>query len=189
MNKIILDITMSLDGFVAGPNVGKEFPMGEGGLRLHDWIFGAETEADKQEAASIQANAGAVIVGGRTYHIAIDGPWGGVTPFAMPAFVVTNDVPEDGREGFSFVPEGIEAALAQAKATAGDKDIWVMGGANMIQQFLKAGLFDEFHLHVAPVVLCDGLKLFENMGTEHIELKNASAVQTPGATHLVLVKP
>jgi dihydrofolate reductase len=182
MRKVILDITMSLDGFIAGPNINPSQPMGENGERLHDWLFGSKTDLDASMMKEFE-NSGAVIVGGKTYHNAIDIAWGGVTPFKMPAFVLTSRVPKP-KEGFTFVPDGIEQALIQARAVAGEKNVWVMGGAHTIQQFLQARLFDELGIHIAPILMGSGTRLFENIGSEKIQFENTQTIKTPGAVHL-----
>ncbi|RED55318.1 dihydrofolate reductase [Cohnella lupini] len=180
MGKVILDITMSLDGFIAGPN------MGEGGLRLHDWIFGAKTSVDEEIMEETVENSGAVIVGGRTYDIAIEEAWGGVSPFLVPAFVVCSEIPKPAKKvpGFTFVTWGIDSAIAHAREVARGKDVWVMGGANIAQQFLRAGLFDELQIHVAPVLFGRGIRLFEQFGNDRIELKSTRVIESPGAVHL-----
>lgn len=182
--KVVLTITMSLDGFIAGPNASPSNPLGDGGSRLHDWIFKTKTDVDAKILQELVETSGAVIVGGRTYHDAIDNAWGGVTPFSVPAVVLTKRVPAEPKKGFSFITEGIEAALAQAKSVAGDKNVWIMGGATIIQQYIKAGLFDELHIDIAPVLFQEGKRLFEQLGTKKIELKSIAAVGTPGAVHL-----
>lgn len=184
MTKIFIDITMSLDGFIAGPDISAENPMGKGGLRLHDWMFGVQTDADKKIGSEQMQNTGAVIIGRRMYETAISGPWGNENPFAAPVFVLTEAAPEQIIDGFTYVSDGIESALAQAKKVAADKNIWITG-ANVSQQFLKAGHVDELHIHIAPVLFTKGTKLFENIGDQHIELKALSCEQTPGATHIV----
>jgi len=183
MRKVILDITMSLDGFIAGTNISPTLPMGKNGIRLHDWLFGSKSDQDAKIISEQVEKSGAVIVGGSTYHIAIDGAWGGETPFTVPAFVLTNNIPMNGKSGFSFVTDGIEKALMLARAAAGEKNVWVMGGANTIQQYLKAGLFDELHIHIAPMLLGNGTRLFEQNGIDLIELENIQTINTEGATH------
>jgi dihydrofolate reductase len=187
LGKIILDITMSLDGFIAGSDISPENPMGKGGEELHNWLFDVKTDADAAFAEGMQ-KSGAVILGGTTYRIGIGEPWGGKSPFDAPAFVLIEEVPQETKPGFTYVTDGIKSALDQAQAVAGDKKIWVMGGANCIQQYLAAGLFDELHIHIAPLILTHGTKLFENIGNEAIRLKADSVVQTPGATHLVYLR-
>ncbi len=177
---------MSLDGYIAGPNMNSKFPMGEGGLRLHDWIFGAKTAVDEVLMEEIVESSGAVILGGRTYDTAIDEAWGGVSPFLVPAFVVCSEVPEQAHRvpGFTFVTGGIASAITLARDVACGKDIWVMGGANIAQQFLRAGLFDEMQIHVAPVLFGRGIRLFEQFGNDRIELISTRVIESPGAAHL-----
>jgi dihydrofolate reductase len=184
MGNVVLDITMSLDGYVAGPRASAQLPLGEGGLRLHDWIFGASGDADKEVIGETVASSGAVIVGGKTYHDAINDAWEGVTPFQVPAFVVTSRVPEIPKSGFSYVTEGIVNAINQAKDTAGHRNVWVMGGANIAQQALNADLVDELNIHIAPVLLGEGVRLFEHIGSDSIELTSSSVIGTSAAVHL-----
>lgn len=184
MGKVVLDITMSLDGFIAGPNVNPELPMGYGGLRLHNWLFGSKTDIDSKVMDETVETSGAVIVGRRTYDVAIDDAWGGVSPFKVPAFVLSKDAPEEMKGKFTFVNDGIESAVKQAKAIAGDNNVWVMGGANVAQQYIKAGLIDELQIHIAPILLGEGTRLFEHIGNEHIELESTRVLDTPGAIHL-----
>ena len=183
MRKVILDITMSLDGFIAGTNISPTLPMGKNGIRLHDWLFGSKSELDAKILSETVEKSGAVIVGGSTYHIAIDGAWGGETPFTVPAFVLTKNIPTQGKSGFTFVPDGIERALMLARAAAGEKNVWIMGGANTIQQYVKAGLYDELHLHLAPLLLGNGTRLFEQNGIGIQELEIIETINTVGATH------
>jgi dihydrofolate reductase len=183
VGKVVLDITMSLDGFVAGPNASTENPLGEGGIRLHDWMFKSQSDADAKVIEETVKSAGAVLVGRRTYDEGIDSGWEGVSPFPAPAFVVSHSVPEKQVEGFIYVTDGIESALKQAQAVAGDKNIWLMGGANLDQQYLKARLVDEIQLHIAPVLFTEGRRLFDHIGSEHIELEKISTIDTPEATH------
>jgi dihydrofolate reductase len=184
MSKIFIDITMSLDGFIAGPDISTENPMGKGGLRLHDWMFGVQTELDQKISGEQMQNTGAVIIGRRMYETAISGPWGNENPFTAPVFVLTEAAPEQKIEGFTYASDGIESALAQAKQVAGNKNIWITG-ANVSQQYLKAGHVDELHIHIAPVLFMQGTRLFENLGEQHIELEAQSCTQTPRATHIV----
>jgi dihydrofolate reductase len=184
MGKVFIGIAMSLDGYIARPNMSKEYPFGVGGEEVYAWQFEKKTDTDAQIVDDLMEATGAVIAGGRTYKLSIDGGWHGVNPFRAPVFVLSQNVPDHVVEGFTFVTDGIESALRQAKAVAGNKDIWVMGGAHVAQQFLKAGLVDELHIHLASVLLGDGLRLFENIGGELIELKLEKVVPTPSATHL-----
>ena len=184
MGKVIVSLTMSLDGFVAGANITPELPMGEGGERLHDWMFDKKTEADDQISSDRMKNSGAVILGNGMYADGVAGPWGGVNPFGLPAFVLAHQVPAKVPDGFTIVTDGIESAFKQAKVAAGNKDIWIAGGADVVQQYLKAGLVDELQISIAPVLFGTGTRLFDHIGTKHIELQNTLNLQTPQATHL-----
>jgi dihydrofolate reductase len=182
MTKVIFDISMSLDGFVTASNVRPEEPMGDGGQRLHEWAFG-EDERNRELLAEAVDAVGAVIAGRRTYDISVpwwgaDGPTG---PARVPMFVVSNSEPEEGV--YTFV-DGIERALEQAKAAAGDQDVAVMGGADIGQQYIRAGLVDEISIHFVPVLFGGGTRMFEHLGSEHIQLETAGVIETPAATHL-----
>jgi dihydrofolate reductase len=186
MTKVIFDISMSLDGFVTASNVRPEEPMGDGGQRLHEWAFG-EDERNRELLAEAVDAVGAVIAGRRTYDISVpwwgaDGPTG---PARVPMFVVSNSEPEEVPEGgvYTFV-DGIERALEQAKAAAGDQDVAVMGGADIGQQYIRAGLVDEISIHFVPVLFGGGTRMFEHLGSEHIQLETAGVIETPAATHL-----
>ena len=187
MSKVIFDISMSLDGFVTASNVRPEEPMGDGGQRLHEWAFG-EDERNRELLAEAVNFVGAVIAGRRTYALSVpwwgaDGPTG---PARVPVFVVTHaepeEVPEEGV--YTFVTDGIESALEQAKMAAGEKDVAVMGGAEIGQQYIGAGLVDEISIHLVPVLLGGGTRMFEHFGSEHIQLESAGVIETPEATHL-----
>jgi dihydrofolate reductase len=184
MGKVFSDITMSLDGFIAGTHITNQQPMGEGGLRLHDWMFKNKSTADAALLDELVETSGAVIVGNRTYITAIDEAWEGVSPFNAPAFVLSHSVPEVVVKGFTFVTNGLESALMQAKSAAGDKNVWVMGGANIIQQYIQAGFIDEITIHIASVLLTGGTRLFEHIGAESIELEQARVIESTGVTHL-----
>jgi dihydrofolate reductase len=186
MTKVIFDISMSLDGFVTASNVRPEEPMGDGGQRLHEWAFG-EDERNRELLAEAVDAVGAVIAGRRTYDISVpwwgaDGPTG---PARVPMFVVSNSEPEEVPEGgvYTFV-DGIERALEQAKAAAGDQDVAVMGGADIGRQYIRAGLVDEISIHFVPVLFGGGTRMFEHLGSEHIQLETAGVIETPAATHL-----
>lgn len=185
MGKTIATITMSLDGYIAGPDIAADNPMGTNGEALHKWLFDGSEDDDKQIMQNIVSNSGAVIVGGRTYQIAIDDAWESNSPFMAPAFVVSSK-PLTVRDGFTLVNEGIESALAKAKITAGEKDVWIMGGANTIRQYLDAGLVDEFHLSVAPILLNSGTPLFIANGKGLSDFEKIRVVNTKHATHLFL---
>lgn len=183
MGKVIAEITMSLDGFIAGPGISSKAPMGANGQFLHEWIFHKATDKDKAMIADIVSNTGAVITGNHTYTTAIDEAWAGASPFEAPTFVVCHGAPEKKVQGFIYVTAGIPEALQLAKQTAGEKNVWIMGGANIIQQYLAAGLIDELHLHIAPILLKQGTRLFENIGSEPVELLKKTITDTPGALH------
>jgi dihydrofolate reductase len=187
MSKVIFDISMSLDGFITAANRTPEEPMGEGGEQLHEWAFSGKDDRNRDILTRGVTGTGAVIAGRRTYDDSIpwwgaDGPTG---PARLPLFVVSHDVPEDIPEGgvYTFV-DGTEAALTGAKTAAGDKNVSVMGGADIAQQFLKAGLLDEIQIHLVPVLFGSGIRLFEHLGDEHIQLETTEVIETAEATHL-----
>jgi dihydrofolate reductase len=184
MNKIVSSITMSLDGFIAGQNITSALPLGENGLLLHNWIFSEATEADKKILSDLVENSGAVILGSRTYHTAIEGAWGGQSPFASPSFVLVNATPVVEKPGFTYVRDGVRAALNQAQQVAQGKDVWVMGGAHVIQQFISENLLDELHIHIVPILLGRGTPLFSHSLSRKIELIRFNTIETKGATHL-----
>ena len=198
MGKVATGLSMSLDGFVAGPNDGPARPLGEGGERLFAWYFSGEIDyrmpgggpAFKLSLASaellreVHPTFGALVTGRRTFDIT--GGWGGNPPLGVPTFVVTHSVPPewvyDGSP-FTFVTDGVASAIDQAKAVAGDKNVGV-GAASIAQQAIKAGLLDEIHIDLVPVLLGAGVRLFEHLGTGPIELERTRAVVAPGVTHL-----
>lgn len=174
---------MSLDGFMAGPNVGVETPMGDGGSRLHEWLFDTASVVDAELAREMSETTGAVVLGRRTFDVGI-GVWGD-TPFPVPCFVLTHR-PHDERieksGTFTFVTD-VETALRRARAAAGEKDVRLMG-AEVSQHFLRAGLVDEIRIQLAPVLLGQGRRLFERLGSECIELERTLARESPHAMHL-----
>ena len=187
MAKVIFDISMSLDGFVTASNVRPEEPLGEGGQRLHEWAFG-EDERNRELLTEAVDAVGAIIAGRGTYDLSVpwwgaDGPTG---PARVPVFVLTHAEPEDAPEGgvYTFVTDGIERALEQAKAAAGEKDVAVMGGAHIGQQYIAAGLVDEISIHLVPVLFGDGTRMFEHLGGEHFQLETAGVIEMPETTHL-----
>jgi dihydrofolate reductase len=198
MGKVRTGHSTSLDGFIAGPNDGPEAPMGEGGERLLGWYFGGDTEyrlpgtemvfkVAPQTAELLRqtrTTTGALVTGRRTFDLTHG--WGGRHPLDVPVFVVTHKAsPEWVSEGspFTFVSDGLQSAVAQAKAAAGDKDVGVIG-ANLVQQCIKAGLLDEIHLDLVPVVLGGGVGLFDRLGTGPIELERIRVIEGAGVTHL-----
>ena len=190
MGRVLLDITMSLDGFVTGPGADLAHGLGVGGEPLHDWIVGDDlTDADREALDRTQAGIGAVLMGRRTFDL-IDGPhgWPGDDPgnTRPPIFVVTSHRPARVRlEGwFEFVSDGIHRALELAQKGAGDKDVMIMGGGHLCRQYLYAGLVDEVRIHVAPIVLGDGTPLFERTTIAPVRLIQRDAAVTPTAVHL-----
>ena len=197
MVNVVADITMSLDGFVAGRNDGVDLPLGEGGERLHEWAYdlaswrephglsGGKTNEDSELLAETFGSAGAVVVGRRMFDHAQG--WGDNPPFHSPVFVLTHEKREpEAKEGgttFTFV-EGVEQAVEQAKAAAGDKNVTIGGGASTIQQCLAAGLVDELEVHIAPLLLGGGRRLFDNLSAEQVELESTRVVSSPVVTHL-----
>jgi dihydrofolate reductase len=189
---------MSLEGFIAGPDDGPGLGLGRGGERLHEWVTGlqswrerhglggGQTNRDTEVLEEAFTNVGAIVVGRRMYENA-EG-WGENPPFHMPVFVLTHHAREklvkDGGTTFTFVTDGIESALNQAKAAAGDKDVSVGGGANTIQQYLGAGLLDELQIHLVPILLGDGIRLFDHFGPAQIELEQTRVIESPNVTHL-----
>jgi dihydrofolate reductase len=209
MAKLVLDITMSLDGFVAGPNQTLEEPLGRGGERLHEWVYGlaswreshglagGEVSVDSDVLEESIAATGAVIMGRRMFSGGAgpwdedpnaDAWWGDEPPFHVPLFVLTHHPrPSEEKTGgttFNFVTDGIEAALEQARAVAGQKNVNIAGGAQVAQQYLKAGLLDEIQIHVAPLLLGDGVRLFADLGDEPPKLECTRVIESPAVTHL-----
>lgn len=190
---------MSLDGYIAGPNAGPEKPLGEGGERLHQWVYrleswrkqhgmeGGQTGRDSEIQEEAFRNVGAVLMGRRMFDEGEE-PWGDNPPFHVPVFVLTHNPREtlvkEGGTTFTFVGEGIESALAQARDAAGDEDIAIAGGASAIRQYLEAGLLDEIQIHLVPVLLGGGTRLFDEFDDEHIELERLRVVDSPTVTHL-----
>jgi dihydrofolate reductase len=190
MTKVLSGITVSVDGYVAGPNDVPGNGLGDGGERLHYWVFGGpwtydnepEGEATGEDAAWLEemtSGLGAVVAGRWTYEAA--NHWGDENPWGFPVFIVTHR-PEEQPEGdaFTFV-SGVEEAVHQAREAAGDKHVHVMGGADVIRQALEADLVDELTIIVAPVVLGGGKRLFEGF-TKSIELEHIGIRQSPYAT-------
>jgi dihydrofolate reductase len=187
MSKVTSDISMSLDGFITDPRASAGTPLeGNDPGRLSDWQFDAKTDADAEMVAERYASTGAVLIGKRMFDVGVE-PWGDPPPFGMPVFVLTHEArepqPMQGGTTYNFVT-GIEAALEQARAAADDKNVGIWGGANIIRQYLKAGLLDEMLISLIPILLGNGIRLFEDLDPEGIELRRASSIETPGATHL-----
>jgi dihydrofolate reductase len=207
MPKVRVDISMSLDGFVAGPHQSLEDPLGIGGMQLHEWVLrleawrsahglpGGEVDVDSELVSESTGSSGAVVMGRRMYSGG-SGPWdddpnaggwwGDEPPFHTPVFVVTHH-PREPREmqggtSFTFVTDGIESAVQQARAAAGDQDVLVAGGGSVVQQCLAAGVLDEIQVHVAPVLLGSGVRLFEDASPAGLEITRV--VDGPLATHI-----
>ena len=189
MGKVILNISMSLDGFIAGPkdeaNPDREL---EALDVLHDWMFRNKTgaEAEEWESAYLK-HAGAFIMGRRVFDLGV-GSWGANPTFHAPCFVLSHEAQEtilkQGGTSYFFITDGIASALEKARAAAGGKDIVLNGGANVAQQFLRAGLLDAINLHIVHVLLGEGIRLFDNIGNQQIQLEKINATEIPGVTHI-----
>jgi len=187
MGKVLMEITMSLDGYTTGPEVSAEEPMGRDGERLHEWMFAGKSAAEVERWQTDHfSTIGAVIIGRRMADLGI-GPWGEEPTYHAPCFVVTHrpaeTIVKKGGTSYIFVTEGIEDAMAQAKAAAGEQDVMVEGGADVDRQYLNAGLIDEIRLHVAPIVLGAGSPLFTGVRPD-LRLVPIQATNSPLATHL-----
>jgi dihydrofolate reductase len=210
MTQIILDISTSLDGFVAGPNPTLEDPLGQHGMQLHEWIFGLASwrsrhgqeggvhDADDALVERGLATLGAVVMGRKMFSGGsgpweddpnAEGWWGDEPPFGVPVFVVTHHErePKEYSNGtvFTFVTDGIESAVEQARAAAAGKDVRISGGASVATQALRAGLLDRLDLHLAPVLLGGGTRLFEDVDLTQFELVETPA--SPNVTHVTYV--
>jgi dihydrofolate reductase len=207
MSKVRAFISVSLDGYVAGPNQTVENPLGEGGEGLHEWVValrpwreahgmeGGDDNASTKVVEEENENLGAEIMGRGKFGPPGGGPWGDDPwqgwwgddpPFHKPVFVLTHHPREPltlSDTTFTFVTDGIQSALSQAQAAAGDRDVVIGGGAKAIDQFLAAGLLDELELHVVPIILGGGERLFAGVGRE-VKLELVRAVEAPGVTHL-----
>jgi dihydrofolate reductase len=188
MGKLILSFSMSLDGFIAGRDVSVEQPMGKGGERLHDWMFKSDSAVDKEMAEELAPGIGAVLVGRRTFDVGI-GPWED-TPYPAPTFVLTHQkrAPLAMKSGiFTFVADGIESALDQARAAAAGKDIVVMG-ADTARQYLEAGHVDAVVLQLVPVLLGEGTRLFDGASGGSAAFRPTRAIASPTVSHLKFEK-
>jgi dihydrofolate reductase len=198
MSKVIVELSMSLDGFVAGPNDGPENGLGDGGERLFQWYYSGDTALPlpgtemvfKVSRASAEllreewGRIGAMVAGRRMFDIAH--AWGGSPPGGGPCFIVTHSPPQEWlKEGspFTFVSDGVESAIRQAKRAAGDKNVSV-SSASIMQQCLRLGLLDEIQIQLAPVLLGGGVRLFDTIGAAPVELEPTAVVEAPGVTHL-----
>jgi dihydrofolate reductase len=209
MSKLRCHISISLDGYVAGPNQSEQNPLGEGGDRLHDWVAplaafreahggqGGEVTASSRVFEESIANLGAGLMGRNMFGPIGGGAWGDgewkgwwgdEPPFHYPVFVLTRHSREPvemrGGTTYHFVTDGIEAALDQAMKAAGGKDVMLWGGGDVARQYLAAGLLDELELHVVPVLLGGGSRLLDDLGGADVRLEQIRAVEAPGVTHL-----
>jgi dihydrofolate reductase len=209
MSKLRCHISISADGFVAGPNQSEENPLGEGGESLHDWAVSlaawrelhGKTSGEVNESTSIMEesleNVGAGVMGRNMFGPVQGGDWGDEQwygwwgddpPYHNDVFILTHysrePVEMKGGTTFHFVTDGIEPALARATEAADGQDVRLWGGAQAIQQYLAAGLLDELELHVVPVLLGDGARLFDNLGGADVQLEQLRAVEAPGVTHV-----
>jgi dihydrofolate reductase len=206
--KFRFQISVSADGFIAGPNPSQDDPLGEGGEQLHEWVIklaawrephgreGGEVNASTAVVEEALDNVGATVMGRKMFGGGPgpwgDDPWGGWwgddPPFHTPVFVLTHHEREplekEGGTSFTFVTDGIESALEQAKAAAGGKDVALGGGADVAQQYLAAGLIDELELNVVPVLLGGGTRLFENLAGADLGLEQVRAIEAPDVTHI-----
>ncbi len=208
MARLRFGISMSVDGFIAGPNPSEEQPLGEGGEQLHEWVItlaawrkqhgleGGEVNASSGVLEESLDNIGATVMGRNMFgggpgpwgEHPWEGWWGDDPPFHTPVFVLTHHEREplrkQGGTTFTFVTDGIESALEQAKEAAGGKDVSLGGGAAVFQQYLAAGLVDELKLSVVPILLGDGTRLFDNLAGADVKLEPVRVVDAPGVTHL-----
>ena len=209
MSKLRCHISISLDGCVAGPNQSEENPLGEGGERLHDWTValaawreahgheGGEVNESSRIVEESRANVGAGVMGRNMFGPVGGGPWrdeqwkgwwGDDPPYHYPVFILTHHprdpVEMQGGTTYHFVTDGIEAALEQARDAARGKDVLLWGGAQVVNEYLSAGLLDELELHLVPVLLGDGARLFADLGDADVRLEQVRAVEGPGVTHL-----
>jgi dihydrofolate reductase len=188
MSKVLLELSISLDGFVAGPDIGPAAPLGRGGERLHEWMFAGKSaaESDRFETDHF-SRIGAVILGRRMADLGI-GPWGEEPTYHAPCFVLTHrpaqTIVKKGGTSYIFVTDGINTTLDLARQAAGSQDVWVGGGADIARQFLNAGLLDEMHLHLAPVIIGDGTRLFDGVDP-NLRVAAHDAISTPTVTHLI----
>jgi dihydrofolate reductase len=205
MSDVRCQISVSLDGFVAGPNQSHDNPIGEGGMRLHDWAFrtdswraqqgldGGEHNADADVIANASQGVGAYIMGRKMFgggagpsDEAWTGWWGENPPFHAPVFVLTHHhrgpLSMKGGTTFTFVTDGIQSALRQARTAAGEEDVAIAGGASAVRQYLAAGLLDELYLHVVPIILGAGERLLEDVGDPTLE--PVKVVASPAVTHI-----
>lgn len=178
MAKVLLDMAMSLDGFIAGPN--------DEDHGLHNYFF-SPADPTKEVIDEGFRTTGAIIMGRRSYEVGAVQDGFEDNPYQVPTFILTHRLPEKvakGAETFVFVTDGVESALEQAKAAAGDKYVVVGGGANIAQQYLNAGIVDEIQIHLIPILLGQGIRLFDQIGIEQIELETTRVIESTSVIHL-----
>ena len=200
MSKVFFDVGMSLDGYIAGPNRGPKNPLGDGGVGMHEWMFrtqtfreklglggAGETSRDDEIVRRSFERSGAYVMG-RVMFDEGEANWPEEAPFGAPVFVLTHDprAPwvRKGGTTFHFVTDGFESALAQAKAAAKGKDVRISGGAESIRQYLDAGQIDEFTLHIAPVILGEGVRLFHRLSPEKLKFEQPASSGSEIVTHV-----
>jgi dihydrofolate reductase len=209
MSKLRCDISISADGFVAGPNQSDQNPLGEGGEDLHDWVVslatwrelhgkeGGEVNESTQVMEEAGENIGAIVMGRNMFGPPSGGDWGDGEwkgwwgddpPYHNDVYILTHyprdSVEMEGGTTFHFVTDGIERALERARESAGEMDVRLYGGAQAINQYLAAGLLDELELHITPILLGDGARLFADLGDSPPRLEQIRAVEAPGVTHV-----
>lgn len=207
MSTLRFQLAISLDGYAAGPEQSEENPLGIGGIDLHSWALeleawrkphgleGGEVNASSAAIEAVQANVGATIMGRNMFgggpgpwreDAPWNGWWGTNPPFHMPVFVLTHHprapLAMEGGTTFTFVTDGIVSAFERAKRSAEGQDVLIGGGASVLQQYLAAGLVDEFTLNIVPILLGAGERLFENVG--NLKLETVRAIDAPGVTHV-----
>jgi len=203
MSKVFFDVGISLDGYIAGPNGGPKNPLGDEGIKIHNWMFkqkaflehlkieGGETNnVDNDIIENIFNRIGANIMGKRMF-VEGEANWPEESPFHCPVFVLTHEKREPwirpGGTTFYFTDESIQDVLKKAKQSAGKKDVRISGGAKVIQQYLNAGLIDEFTIHIAPIVIGAGVQLFEHLDKSKFSFEIKEVVNSPEVTHLLYI--
>lgn len=200
MGKVFFDVGITIDGYIAGPNRRPDNPLGDGGLSIHDWMFkqksfrehvgmegGEENNNDNDIIGRIFNRIGANIMGRHMFEEG-EANWPEEAPFHTPVYVLTQQRREPWeRKGgtiFYFTNESLDLILKKAKKDAGEKDVRISGGASVIQQYLNAGFIDEFSIHIAPILMGEGIRLFENLRKDNFSFEIDNAVQSPDVTHI-----
>ena len=185
MGKVFLSVSMSLDGFITGPNQTVQNPMGDGGELLHDWIFNGKSVVNAGVVKDYFASTGSYLMGRRWFDHG-ERPWGKNPPFQSQVFVVTHRKREKivkEKNTFHFITDGLEAALEQAKAAAGNKNV-TTGGGDIPRQLIKAGLLDEMLISMVPILLGSGTPMFTNDTIQLTQLEKIDLIEAPGVTHI-----